>query len=147
MQDDYHIDLHVYDETYSDLYTNGWNLTEKIIVETKRLTESAGSDYILVTLANNEQLNDEVWNYYLAHNPAMREAQLDREKPEKIVNELCQRHSISCAFMLPSFKEYIRKTGNITHFPFDGHWNETGHVVAADFLYDTITKYRSKNSN
>jgi len=132
---DYPLDYHVYDINYSKDYEEAWSLTKNIILKTKELSEQKGANYILVTLTNNEQVNKEVWQKTLETYPKMKGANLDLEKPDKILKEFCEKKEINCRHMLPFFKEHLKNNpGEITHYPLDGHWNETGTNLAADFI-------------
>lgn len=137
---EYPLDYHVYDKNYSKDYEEAWSLTKNIILKTKELSEKKGANYILVTLANNEQTNKEVWKKALDAYPKMKEVDLNLEKPDKILNEFCEKQKINCLQMFPFFKEHIKNNpGVFTHYPLDGHWNKTGTNLAAEFL----TKYLS----
>jgi len=137
----YPTDYHIYDSNYSADYQNAWELTKRLILETKRVTENSQAKYILVTLANNEQVNTKVQGEIFKKYPNLKNANPDFEKPDKILKEYCQEQKIDCFFMLPYFKDYIKNNPNeTTHFFYDGHWSQTGTNLAALFLYQIISQ-------
>ena len=138
----YPIDYHIYDSSYSSEYQKAWEITKKLILETKKITEESGAKYIFVTLANNEQVSSRVQEEIFKKYPKMKNASPDFEKPDKILKNYCQEQNIDCFFMLPYFRDYIKNNPNeATHFFYDGHWNQTGTNLAALFLYQIITQH------
>lgn len=140
---DYPVDYHVYDKNYSKDYEEAWNITQKLIIESKRLVEESGGKYILVTLANNEQVNKDIWDGLKKTYPKLAEANLDLEKPDKIIKQFCEENQIGCLQMLPHFKEYVsRNPTTPTHYRFDGHWNQIGTDLVAKFLNSKIRIFK-----
>jgi len=137
----YPIDYHIYDSSYSSEYQKAWEITKRLITETKKLTEESQAKYLLVTLANNEQVNTKVQEEIFKKYPNMKNASFDFEKPDKILKDYCQEQKIDCFFMLPYFKSFaIRYPLSPTHYPYDGHWNQTGTNLAAQFLTEDLEK-------
>ena len=76
----------------------------------------------------------------------MASANLDLEKPDKLLEEFCESEEINCHFMLPYFKNFVSTSpGATTHYLLDGHWNETGTNLAADFLEDKLKEIISSS--
>ncbi len=138
----YPIDYHIYDSSYSSEYQKAWEITKRLILETKKITEESQAKYILVTLANNEQVDfkvqEEIFNKY----PNMKNANPDFEKPDKIIKEFSENENITYWQMLPYFQNYIiNNLNSTTHYFYDGHWNETGTNLAAEFLFENLKNY------
>lgn len=140
--DDYPEDYHVYDKEYSHKYEEAWRVTEALILESRRLAKEHGADYILVSLANNEQLHKDVWEEVENKYPALRNANLDLEKPDKILRQFCEEEEIKCLPMLPYFRKFRSSNPEVrTHYKFDGHWNETGTGLVASILEQYLEDY------
>lgn len=140
----YPLDYHVYDENYAPSYQEAWELTKKIILETKGLVENQGGKYILVVLANNEQVNRKAWEEILSAYPKITSTNVDLEKPDKLLNEFCTQEKLECYFMLSYFREYVSQNpDSTTHFHYDGHLNEIGTDLAAKFLTEKLKNYFS----
>ena len=138
------LDYHVYRENYSEDYKEAWEVTKKLILETKSLSEENEADYILVTLANNEQVNASVWNELGQIFPELKSAKLDLEKPDRILNEYCEEKELNCLSMLPYFKNFISNNPEaVTHNRLGGHWNQTGTNLATKFLFEKLEGYFS----
>jgi hypothetical protein len=138
----YPIDYHIYDSDYSSEYQKAWDMTKRLIIETKKITEESGSKYVLVTLANNEQVNTIVQEEILNKYPNMKNANPDFEKPDRIIKEFSESEKLTYWQMLPYFQNYTKDNPNTpTHFHYDGHWNETGTNLAVDFLYENLKNY------
>lgn len=138
----YPVDYHIYDSNYSSEYQKAWDIIKRLITETKKITEESGAKYLLVTLANNEQVNAKVQEEIFKKYPNMKNANPDFEKPDNVLKDYCQEQKINCLYMLPYFKDYIKNNPNaVTHFFYDGHWNQTGTNLAADFLFENLKNY------
>ncbi len=120
-------------------YTSAWQVTKKLILASKEAAEANSAKYILVPLSNNEQINNDVWEKLLITYPAMKDQDMDLNKPDIILKDFCFKEKIDCQFMTPFFRNYTKENPDIrTHFFYDGHWNEVGTNLAAKFLYDKV---------
>jgi len=136
---DYPTEFHIYDTTLTKEYESAWDTTQELIKETRKLSEENSAQYKLVVLANNEQVHSEVWNGLLETYPAMKSAHLDKDNPDKLLHVFCVEQDVDCSFMLPTFREFLsRNQEAITHNHYEGHWNETGTNLAAEFLYERV---------
>jgi len=139
---DYHSDLHVYDNVYSEDYEEAWDITKKLLLESKRAANDIGAEYKLVTIAANEQVDDWAWNQYKSIYPAFEEANIDRERPNKVIDIFCIQNELDCYHTLPYYRDYVsRNPGAKTHYALDGHWNSVGSNLAADYLFDILEGY------
>ncbi len=139
---DYPLDYHVYDNEYSKDYENAWVVTKKLILKTKQDVEQNGGKYILITLANNEQVNKNYWKELFQVYPKLAQANLDLDKPDREIQTFCQGEKISCFAMLSTFRDYLKDNPDkLTHYKYDGHWTEDGTNLAEYFLKETIKDY------
>ncbi len=144
---DYPVDYHTYDKKYSKEYLDSWTITQKLILESKKLTEKNSGKYILVTLANNEQVNKNLWDQLLRTYPKMQDRKLDLEKPDKLIFEFCFKEKLNCLSLLPDFKQYLEKNPTeTTHYKIDGHWNQNGTNVAAKSLFIYLDGFLKKTT-
>lgn len=135
---DYPTDYHVYDLNYNSEYQKSWNTTQKLLEETKKISEDSGSKYFLAILANNEQVNQDIWTQLGKNYPALVN-NADLNMPDILLKSFCDQEKLDCLFMLPSFRNFVNKNPRtITHYPFDGHWNQTGTNLAAQILAERI---------
>lgn len=136
----YPIDYHIYDRQYSSEYQKAWEVTKKLILESKSEAEKSGAQYIFISLPNNEQVNSKVQEALFKKYPKAKEANLDFEKPDRILSEFCTENEIKCYFMLPYFKEFVKNNPNTTtHNFYEGHWDQTGVDLATKFLIGVLS--------
>lgn len=135
--DDYPIDYHVYDTKYSNTYMNAWRLTEKLLLESKTLSEQNKAKYLLVSIASNEQVNDQVWQRLIATYPDL--ARVNRKKTDQQLFEICEKYSINCIFTHDALKKFNDETdGLVTHYEFDGHLTSDGANIITDLVKTVI---------
>lgn len=135
----YPVDYHVYSQTYSQEYDDAWNKTKNLILESKRMVEETGSKYLLVTLANNEQVNKKVLDEIYIKYPKARDANLDLEKPDKLIYEFASKENINLFQMLPSYLNFAKNNPDkLTHYFYDGHWTKDGTDLAYKLLLNQI---------
>lgn len=63
----------------------------------------------------------------------------DSDQPDRVAAliRFARQRGIAYADLAPGFtREHLE--GHITHFPHDGHWNVTGHALAAQLLYEAL---------
>jgi hypothetical protein len=101
----YPVDYHIYDSNYSSEYQKAWDMTKRLIIETKKLTEESGAKYILVTLANNEQVNAKVQEEIFKKYPNMKKSNPDFEKPDTLLKKFSEEEKITCWQMLPYYQK------------------------------------------
>ncbi|QQG43460.1 MAG: SGNH/GDSL hydrolase family protein [Candidatus Daviesbacteria bacterium] len=136
---DYPIDYHVYDQNPSADYQAAWELTLRLLLLEKQTAETAGAKFLLVTLANNEQVNKNVWPEIQNTYPKLKTASLDLKKPDEILAEFCQINNLDCLFTLSFFQDFVKQNpATPTHFQKDGHWSQTGTNLVANFLTEKL---------
>lgn len=134
---DYPIDYHVYDVNPDKNYLEAWDITKKLILKTKEITEISNSKYVLVTLANNEQVNQSLWSELKRIYRNLAKANLDLEKPDKMILQFCLENNITCLQLLPEFQKFaINNPNTPTHYQLDGHWNQVGTDLVARYLFN-----------
>lgn len=131
------IDYQIYQKVLNPDYQKAWEVTQKLILETKKQSEQKNSKYLLVTLANNEQVNSDVWQEIKTKYPKLNSSGIDLENPDNLVKDFCLAENIECLKLLPIFKNYSIKSSNPTHYKYDGHWNDKGIEIASS----AITEY------
>ena len=138
----YPIDYHVYDKSYNEEYTKTWEATKKLILETKKMVENAGGKYVFVASPGNEQIQKDVQGKITQTYPKFSLSEIDFNKPGKILKEFCNQEAVDCYFMYPFFQEYLSLNPKARlYYFYDGHWNQTGTDVAAEFLYQNLKDY------
>lgn len=137
-------DYHVYDNNYSEEYVTAWNITQKLILETKKITEQSGSKYLLVAFPGNEQVQKDVQQQIVKTYPQFDLNNIDFEKPDIILKNFCSEEKLDCLFILPYFQNYISSNSDARLYNYyDGHWTETGINLVEDFIEKNLLHYFS----
>ena len=124
----------------SEHWQEAFDITKGIILKFRDSVEEHGSRFVLVSLSNAPQVHPELQKelnstYGLP---------FDFGKPDRIIEEFASQNGISYLKLMPTLLEYHLKTGKYLHGfgpSRSGHWNENGHCVAAE----TIFQYLQEN--
>ncbi len=137
--DGFPLEYHVYEKDWSPDYRNAWELTKTLIRASRDESKKMGADYILVTLSNNEQVHESIWEEIKNTYPEMKNKDFDLEKPDKEINTFCKKENLTCWQMLDTFKKYVIENKSAkTHNRLEGHWNQLGSDLAAKFLFNNL---------
>jgi len=140
-------DLYVYSKDYPQEWESAWEITKRLILEMRNLSEENGARFILLSLTNNEQYIPEAWENLRTAYPNIDDYDWDLEKPEKILAEFSKENEIEFLKLLPYFIEDFKQFGKLHHFEHDGHWNEYGHELAANIIHSYLTRFTHQSSN
>ena len=135
-------DYQIYQSNLNQDYKKNWDITQRLILETKKESDKINAKYLLITLANNEQVNEEVLLKLQKKYPYLKSSEIDLENPDKLVMNFCKKNSIDCMRLLPIFKHYSKENNNSpTHHKYDGHWNSIGIKIASSAISDYLFEY------
>jgi hypothetical protein len=129
--------LNIYLPDPSEHWREAFDLTKGIILQFRDSVEEHGAGFFLVTLSNaaqvhpyiQQQLND---TYGLP---------FDYGKPDRMLEEFARQNGIPFLKLMPMFLEYHLKKGKYVHgfnSSHTGHWNETGHCLAAEEIFEFL---------
>lgn len=128
----YPLDYHVYNQDYSQDYQKAWQVTYKLLLESKRQVENVNSKYLLITFPGSEVVEKKKIESLYQTYPLMQAANLDLEKPNKLLSGFCQKEKIDCRFLVLPEGTYFWK---------DGHWNQKGTDFVAEFIVNNLQDY------
>ncbi|MCA8948318.1 MAG: SGNH/GDSL hydrolase family protein [Planctomycetes bacterium] len=90
-------------------------------------------DRLLVVLIPDEfQVDDALFDEIVAADPSA--SQCDREAPNGLVREQCERLDISVLDLLPTLRAHVRSGGARPYHLRDTHWNAVGNRIAGEAL-------------
>jgi lysophospholipase L1-like esterase len=133
--------MNIYLPDMSERWKDAFAITEAGIRRIRDTVEENGSRFLLVTLTNAEQVHPDV-EKQMRENYA--EA-FDFDQPERILKEFADKESIDYLELLPAFREYHLRTGKYLHgfgSGKGGHWNEKGHRLAAEKIFEFLKENR-----
>jgi len=124
--------LNVYLPNASKSWQDAFETTKKVILKFRDAVEDSGARFAVVTLSNAEQVHPDVQRKVREKYPSLN---FDFGQPDQILDQFARDHGVILHRLMPAFLAYHLKTGKYLHgfggFP-TGHWNETGHRLAAE---------------
>jgi lysophospholipase L1-like esterase len=130
------LDDHIYLSIPPPVWEQAWQLTEALVAEVQREAARQRASFLLVTLTNPGQVppDSEAMRRH-----AIKLGEKDLFYPERRMRALVAREGIDAVFLAELFARYAEEHKVFLHgFPNTqmggGHWNETGHALAADLI-------------
>ena len=134
-------DFNIYLHNPTPHWQEAFDITMGLLVKFRDLVEARGAKFLLVTLSNPEQVHPFVQDGVKEACPLS----FDFERPDRTLEEFAKHKQIVILKLLPAFQEYYRLTGKYLH-GFNsrgmGHWNEAGHQLAAEKIFEFLTDKR-----
>jgi hypothetical protein len=130
-------DLNIYRRDLPPPWKEAVLITKEIIHKFRDAVEEHGSQFLLLGLSNAEQVHPELGKELMAQY----QMELDFEQPERILEEFARELGVTFLKLMPALKEHHVKTGQYLHgfgSSHEGHWNETGHRVAAELTFQFL---------
>jgi hypothetical protein len=129
--------LNIYLADPSEHWKEAFDLTKALILKFRDAVEEHGARFVLVTLSNAAQVHPHIQQrlnktYGLP---------FDYGKPDRMLEEFAQHNGIPFLKLMPLFLEYHLKTGKYLHgfgSGDGGHWNENGHCLAAEKIFEFL---------
>ena len=130
-------DLNIYRRDLPEPWEQAVELTGEIILALKKSVEEHGGQFLLLGLSSAEQVHPEVGDGLRTQYGL----EFDYEQPDRILLELAEKNGIAFLALMPALRKYHAKTGQYLHGfggSRNGHWNETGHRIAAELTYQFL---------
>lgn len=129
----------VYYDEYSPQFEESVNVTKRILREIRKEVEQDGASFLLVTLTNPEQVEEDLFEKKKEQLPILKEKITNTEKADELLFSFAQQEKMSIVQLVYPFKEYKKEHPQIRlHYPLDGHWNAQGHALVAELLSEEI---------
>jgi lysophospholipase L1-like esterase len=130
-------DYNIYRPEMSDRWKDAVAVTKAVLGKFKESVEANGSEFLLVTLSNSEQIDPAVQKDITdTYGPGF-----DFDQPDRIIEQYASAEHIPYLKLMPAFREYRLRTGQHLHgwsTVETGHWNEVGHHLAAEKIFEFI---------
>ncbi|MDH4079443.1 MAG: SGNH/GDSL hydrolase family protein [Nitrospira sp.] len=134
-------DLNMYRADLPTAWRESVEVTKGIILRFRKSVEERGGRFLLLGLSSAEQVHPEVGN----ERKSRYRIELDYDQPDRILEEFARRNSIPFLSLMPAFREYHIKTRQYLHGfgpSHGGHWNRTGHRLAAELTWKFLTEQK-----
>jgi hypothetical protein len=112
------------------LWDEAWNIVPYALRDLKTAVESDGAQFGVFVIPDRRQIYDDNWKATLARLPDLDPADLDRERPTRMIMDILESEDIPTLNLLDPF----RAADERLYFEIDGHWNAAGHRLTAELL-------------
>jgi lysophospholipase L1-like esterase len=130
--------------TKTDTIERGWRLTFQEMAAIQTEGKEIGAEAVVVLIPSSLQLSREKLGRLMATNN-MSQHDITGSEPQDMMLKFGKTQGLETIDLLPAFKEWGEKRNEQLYLESDGHWNSTGHRLAADnvaseFLHRRLVK-------
>ena len=125
----------VYKNPLDPPWQEGWRITQALLAQFKSDVEADGGAFRVVVIPSQEQVEPAAWAHVLQSYPAMQAYDWDLDQPNQRLAEILDAQQTPYLDLLPIFRAW---DGPTLYFPIDGHWNERGHRLAGETLFQWL---------
>ncbi len=118
---------------YPPLLEQGWETGQEDLLKIKETCARLGSDLLVVIFPTKEQV---YWEYVRPH--LQKAEAYDPDRPDALVKGFCQKENIPVLDTTPLFRA---KSHEQLYWKINGHWNEKGHLLAAQLIHDYLVNH------
>lgn len=113
----------------------GWGLefTGRLLQRMKSEAGERGAGLVLVLLPLRVQISDSSFAEFVLR-AGLDDAAMSIGKPQQAVTAIADSLRIPVIDLLPSFRQWTADSVEQLYLPWDGHWNEAGHRLAASIV-------------
>lgn len=116
-----------------------WRMTDELVRAFAETCERMDAEFLLVFVPARQQIHVEDWE---RRRRGLRlEGEFDLTEPNRTVSETCERMHVQFFDLLREFRRRTEEGAKLYH-PHDTHWNEEGHRLTAELLYDLLVERR-----
>ena len=134
------VEHELYLEPVNGVWQRAWRVTEHLIARLRDEVERDGAELRVVVLSNPCQVHpDEAFRTALCD-----AAEIDNLfYPDRRLRQMCREEDIDILALAPKMQRQADETG-VWYHGFEncevgiGHWNESGHAIAADLISDWL---------
>lgn len=131
--------MNIYLPELRERWKEAFDISKGLILKFKEEVEKDGAKFVLVTLSNAPQIRADI-QHRLNEEFSLT---LDYEQPDRILEEFAKQNGVILLQLMPIFREKYLRTGKDLHgfSPSGmGHWNESGHYLAAEEIFKFLKK-------
>ncbi|WP_447987265.1 hypothetical protein [Nitrospira sp. Nam74] len=129
--------LNMYRSDLTPAWKEAFDITTGLVARFRTAVEERGARFLLMGICSAEQVHPERSEQLMK----MYKLPFDFDQPNRILEQFSTREQIEFLDLMPTFREYHRKTGTYLHgFGLNrgGHWNENGHRLAAETMFEFL---------
>ncbi len=123
----------VYLDEYDARWRRAWRRSEELIEKSKRASEGMGASFLMLMVHSAQLVG--VTGAGLASDT--RKFNIDR--PFEMLHRICEQRKIDCLDLRPPLERFYADTAQPYYWRYDAHWNENGHRVVSDAMFDRLS--------
>lgn len=133
------LDFFIFQCQETSEWKTAWDVTLALIEKMATELQKDNIPFVLVHVESYFQvLGEQGLQQLIKQYPSMQGQCWDVEKPDSTLKEFAQEKNLLFLDLLPAFRKAYEQSGESGHLLKDGHWNESGHVSAADAIFDFL---------
>ena len=114
------------------MLTGGWPLTRQALQNTRAIVEAQGAELVVIVVPSKEQV------YWEQYQPiADLSETYDIDQIVAPVRHFCRQEQLYCLDLTEVFRADVGQ-GPQRYFPVDIHWNESGHALVAEAVWEYL---------
>jgi lysophospholipase L1-like esterase len=113
------------------MITQGVELTGRLVAAIRDTTRAMGGQMVLILLPLRYQLTDTTFASFVKQ-AEMPSDRMTIYQPQTMIRRIADSLQIPVVDLLPAFREWTGAGKGALYIEWDGHWNGTGHRLAAE---------------
>lgn len=134
------LDYRVYLKEYPESWEVAWRVTRDLLRELNREVTASGSQLFVMMVPTRFQVRSDDWKQVLALYSDMQGKEWELDKPNRLLRDILEEEGISYVDLLQPFQKHASNSDVSTYLASDGHWNVTGHQLAAKILTEELKR-------
>lgn len=118
-------------------WEDAWKLEARLLKGFNKLSRDHKAKFMVLSISDPISIHPE-----LTKDAFPQLTEINLVKPEKKLEQITAELGIPTLSLGPIFRSNASSTGEMSAWPCDGHWNQTGHQWASDALFDYFIKNR-----
>ncbi len=127
------LDWYVFVQDPPDPWSEAYEITLRMIRETKALSDSIGANFLVMLIGSASMVEDR-WQETLKPYRGSHKLEWDFKKPFRAIEVLGNREGFGVINLVEPFRVDFQQHDRSHSFPHDGHWNPHGHQLAAKIM-------------
>jgi lysophospholipase L1-like esterase len=119
---------------YPPEWREAWRITRGLLLRLHRAVEARGARLVVVVLNGREEVSPQRMDLMRAFNPELATADLDPDKPNRLIARFLARRGIPTIPLLDAFRARFGRDGSPGFHAWDIHWTAAGHALAAEIV-------------
>jgi hypothetical protein len=118
---------------YDARWRRAWSRSAELIEDAKLASEAMGASFLMLMVHSAQLVG--VTDGGLASDTE----KFNTDRPFEMLHTICEQRKIDCLDLRPPLERFFAETAEPYYWHHDAHWNENGHRVVADSLFERLT--------